>query len=271
MVIRSKWYYKFKLSYWLRKVIASLLRPRSIVLYIVGIIILVWLILFWSVRSRLYHPQYRITKVLFSTWSVSFYDDIALFDRIIQIYSGGYYSTIRIGSKESNIISDLEKTIPYVNSIIPISFSNNTLLVDVQFKNPFFRFRYNDKEYWIYDKTYISLHSGNLLGQNTPLILLPLYLSGTSESISGVLYSVNAEKMLYDYLLLQTSPIQWSITYVPGWEKYIIWNPNQRVYFNAKKDIGQQLHTLYVLKNNYNGFETLSQIDIGSLINPIVK
>lgn len=270
-MIRKSWYYKFQLLYWFRKVLASLLRPRSIVLYVIGIIVLVWLVLFRSIRSRLYNPEYRITKVLLTTWSVAVYNDITLFDRIVQVYSGSYYSTIRIGSMESNIIKDIENSTPYVDLISPVSFSNNTLLVDVKFKNPSFRFRYKDKEYAIYNKTYIELGSGDTLGQNTPLILLPLYLSGTSESISGVLYNVNVEKMLYDYLLLQTSPIQWSITYVPGWEKYIIWNPNQRVYFNTKKDIGQQLNTLYILKNNYNGFETLSQIDVGSLVNPIVK
>lgn len=58
---------------------------------------------------------------------------------------------------------------------------------------------------------------------------------------------------------------------MPGAEKYIIWNPLQRVYFNAKKSISEQLHTLVILKENYPGFEELKQIDVGSLVHPIVK
>ena len=256
---------------WIRKVIDGLLRPRSIVLYIMWIVIFVAIILTLSIRSRLYNPKYLIQKVVFSTWSVAMYDDILLFDRIVQIYSWSYYSTIRVGNKAWNMIEDLKNSTIYVDSIVPSWFSDNTLLVDVKFKDPSFKFRYNDREYGIYNNTYIPLTPNDQLGQKSPLILLPLYLSGSSESISGVLYGVNVEKMLYDYLLLQTSPIQGSITYIPGWEKYIIRNPNQRVYLNAKKDISQQITTLYILKNNYNGFENLKQIDVWSLINPIVK
>ena len=271
MIRRSKWYYKFKISYWFRKVFAWLLKPRSILLYVIGIIGIVSLVLILSIRSRLYNSEYLITKVMFTTGSVASYNDIELFDQIVKIYSGSYYSTVRIGNSASDIIEGLENTTSHVENIIPTSFSNNTLLVEVQFKNPSLRFRYNDTEYGIYDKTFIPLSTGDSLGQKTPLILLPLYLSGTSPSISWVLYNVDVNKILYDYLLLQTSPIQWSLTYIPGGEKYIIWNPNQRVYFNAKKDIWQQLNTLYILKNNYNGFESLSQIDVWSLPNPIIK
>ncbi len=251
--------------------IAWLLRPRSIVLYVMGIVLLVGLVLWESIRVRLYNPDYLIQKVVFSTGSIASYDDVALFDRIVHIYSGSYYSTARLGGDVSHMIDDVIKEMVYVDSIIPLWFSHNTLLVDVKFKNPAFKFRYKDQEYGIYTTTFIPLHPDDQLGQSSPLILLPLYLSGSSESISGVLYSVNVEKMLYDYLLLQTSPIQWSLTYIPGGEKYVIWNPNQRVYFNAKKNISQQLTTLYILKNNYNGFEDLKQIDVWSLANPIVK
>ena len=272
MIKKSRWYYKSKIWRWWYRFLHSVTKPGSLLFYVIGLIVVVWLVLSRSIRSRLYQPEYLIKKVLFTTWSIAQYNDIELFDKIIQIYSWSYYSTTRIWWTTSNMVEKLLSEKPYVSSIDVSSFSQNTLIVDVSFSSPLLRFRYNDKYYGIYqDKTALLLSTWDLLGQDKPLILLPLYLSGTSESISWVLYNISAEKLLYDYLLLQTSPIQWSLTYIPWGEKYIIWNPNQRVYLNAKKDIAQQLLLLYTLKNNYNGFENLKQIDVWSLVNPIIK
>lgn len=272
MIKRSRWYYSFKIWYWSRKIINIFFKAKSLWWYIAVLIAVVAFILWMNIRSRIYSAHYRIDKVVFSPESVQHYNDIELFDRIAHVYSGWYYSTLRLGSNQWAGIAQLLNKYSYVQSIAPQSFENNTLLVSVQFQEPVLKFRYIDRHYAIYkDKTILPLSDHDTLWRQSPLILLPLYLSGSSASISGVLYQVDVEKMLYDYLLLQTSPIQWSLTYIPGGEKYVIWNPEQRVYLNAKKDIAGQLHILNILKNNYGEFHLLKQIDVWSLSHPIVK
>ena len=270
-MIRRKKHYKFQFSRWSQKIIKSVLKPNSMILYVLWIVFVIGLFLTFNIRSRIYNSDYIISKVVFSTWSLASYNDSELFNDIIHIYSWTYYSTIRIGSTISSIIDTLVMKKWYISSIIPVSFSNNVLLVDVKFKEPMLKFYYNNMEYAIYENTFVPLSTGDQLGMKTPMISLPLYLSGTSQSISWILYNISVQKMLTDYLLLQTSPIQWTLTYIPGGEKYVIRNPNQKVYFNTKKDISKQLSLLYILKNNYNGFEDLKQIDVWSLDNPIVK
>lgn len=269
-MIRRK-QHKFQFSRHVRKIIKSILRPNRMVLYVVWIIVIIAGILILNIRARIYNSDYLISKVVFTTWSVAAYNDNELFSNIVHIYSWNYYSTLRIGGSVRSTIDDLISKVSYIQTITPSSFSNNTLLVDVSFKQPLLKFNYKDKEYGIYNDTFVALSTWDNLGKDTPIILLPLYLSGNSENISWILYDISVQKMLTDYLLLQASPIQWSITYIPGGEKYVIWNPNQQVYFNTKKDISKQLSLLYILKNNYNGFEDLKQIDVWSLDNPIVK
>lgn len=270
-MIKRRKRYKNQFSRSARKVIKSIMRPNTMVLYIVWIVAIVAGILILNIRSRIYNSSYLISKVVFTTWSVSVYNDSELFSQIVSIYSWSYYSTLRIGGSVTSTIDDLIQNVTYVRSIETSSFANNTLLVRVVFKEPLLKFSYKEKEYGIYNNAFIPLSTWDTLGQQTPIILLPLYLSGMSENISWILYNISVQKMLNDYLILQTSPIKWSITYIPGGEKYVIWNPNQQVYFNTKKDISKQLSLLYILKNNYNGFEDLKQIDVWSLDNPIVK
>jgi len=78
----------------------------------------------------------------------------------------------------------LQYSVPYIDTITPLSFVNNTVVVDIIFKDPLFRLRYKDEDYGIYDRTFIPLGKSDQLGLSTPLILLPLYLSGSSPSLS---------------------------------------------------------------------------------------
>jgi hypothetical protein len=125
--------------------------------------------------------------------------------------------------------------------------------------------------YGAYDNNLIVLGPQDSLWYGIPLVLLPIYLNESSQSISGLLYNININKMLYDLLLFKTVPISWSVTYIPWWDKYILRNNDIRIYFNAKKDINNQLVILSTLMSQYRWFDQLEQIDIGSLDNPIIK
>lgn len=248
------------------------LKKYSLLTYVIIWIFLWIVVIVWIIRSKLYSSHYVIKNVLITTWSISMYNDVDLYASIVSLYTGQYYSTLRLWSSTSHSINTLRESIEYIKSIQPITFSNNTLLVDVQFVLPTIVLRYNDKRYAIYTQwTILPLDESDQLGKTEPIISLPLYLSGMSSSISWVLYAITPSKLLQDYELLQTSPIQWSITYIPGGEKYVIWNPIQRVYFNAKKDIASQIYTLQLMKENYANFDNLEQIDVGSIFSPIVK
>ena len=262
-------YIWFKFRHWFRKITRAILKPRSVVVYSILALCLLGYIFFQSIKWKLYSDKYLIQKILFTTWTVASYDDEVILSDIISIYSWSYYSTLRLGNNASKQINQYIDDSPFIQSINPVSFADNVLVLEVIFVQPLFRFLYNNQQYGIYHEKFLPLYSGNTLGGATPLILLPLYLSGTSASMDGVMYYVDTDKMLLDYFLLKSAPIQWSITYIPWGEKYVIRNPLQKVYLNAKKDLKKQLSILYTLKSNYTWFNDLEIIDIGSLENPI--
>lgn len=208
---------------------------------------------------------------MYTSWSFQQYSDPEVYTAIWEMYSGTYYTALRM-FRETNITLDtVKEKYPFIQDVIIEKYANNTLLLHVEFVKPSLRFRYKESIYGMYDTYALPIRSWEILWNGTPLILLPIYLSGSSESISWVLYGINTKKILYDYLLLKTSPIHGSITYIPGGDKYILWNDKLRIYFNAKKDLNKQLLTLYLLMNNYQPFSTLEQIDLWSIDNPIVR
>lgn len=254
-----------------RKTYKSLHSPKLFRMIIRGAVLVVAVLIIQSIRSSLYQEGYLIKKILITSWTLQQYNDNNLFGDVVKVFSGSYYSLARVSRDKNREIRKIVQDNSHVEDIKILSFQDNELLVSIQFKEPLFRFDYNTQEYAIYeDKSFYLLSTGESLGQNTPLIKLPVYLSWSSESISWVLYGISVEKLLWDYLLLQNSPVQWSFTYIPWWEKYIIWHPEINVSFDAKKNIIPQLMNLLVLKNNYGWFESLRRIDIGSLKDPII-
>lgn len=236
------------------------------IMVIIGIWL--WWILVW--QKVLYNDTYYIQDVLFTKQSLSLYNDVNLYADIAELYSGNYYHTLHRW-KRNSMLDTIQSHYSFIDTIVLQEFTANTLLLDIKFRVPLVRLRHNNSLYAVYDEEILPLFSWERLADNTPLILLPLYLSGTAESLSWILYQLNPHKLLSDYLLLQTAPVQWSLTYVPWWEKYIFRNDRLRVYFNAKKEISWQLLQLLLLYKYYPDFDRIRQIDIGSIANPIIN
>lgn len=243
----------------------------SLSMVVMWLLLLIWIFLFVSLRSKIYHPTYKIDTILFTSWSIATHDDPILYASIVDIYSGTYYTSMKWFRPKLYVTEAIQSIYPVVRDIQEIEFANNTLLLDISFQQPLLRIRYHDGDYALYPDYFVSLWWDDTLATSTPLVLLPIYLSGTSTSLSGILYGLSPYKLLTDYLLLKTAPIQWSLTYVPWWEKYILRNEQQRVYFNTRKDISTQLLKLILLYKHYPWFDNLKQIDVGSIADPIVR
>jgi hypothetical protein len=184
-----------------------------------------------------------------------------------------YYFDVTLFGNANWYESKVKEEYPFIDTITIKGFNNNKLILDIKFKKPVLRFLYKNELYWAYNShsRLILLGKKDELWYNIPLILLPIYLNDSSQSIEWLLYNIDIDKMLYDFIMLKTIALSWSITYIPWWDKYIFRNDDIRIYFNGKKNINQQLLILSTLMTQYKWFHQLKQIDIGSLDNPIVK
>jgi hypothetical protein len=268
---RSFKYYGFRLQYIQHKISKFFRKSTSISL---SIIIIIWIVIIWfsySIYNKLYSADYRIDSIGYTIESINTYNDPLLYNTISLWYICRYYSDVKLLWDEKTYDKKIQEEFPFIESISIVSFSKNKLILDVKFHKPLLRFMYKNDIYWAYKNNLIILWTKDTLGYGIPLILLPQYLQWSSSDISWLLYNINLDKMLYDLLLLKSSSLSWSITYIPWGDKYILRNKDIRVYFNAKKDINHQLMILSTLMTEYRWFKDIKQIDVGSLDNPIVK
>lgn len=271
-MVRNSWsYYAFQVKHAVRRLFRQFSQPNILVIASLVAWCIVIYVLFRSISWRLHSDQYLIKNVLFTSGTVMDYDDDAFLLAIVDIYTGAYYSTLRLWSSSSKAIKHLIKEEDFVSEVRYLSFKDNTLLVDVVFHEPLMRVLYNSWYYAMYEKSLLKLPPTSTIAHTRPTIHLPLYLSWSSESIEWLLHEVNPSKMLEDYNALQSSSIAWSISYIPGAQRYVIRRPELQVYISAKKSIMEQLETLFLLKEHYAWFEGLEMIDIWSLKQPIVK
>lgn len=268
---RSIDYYGFKVKYMLRKFFNWMKKTHSFVTIIVAWIGILLLILWNNLYQRVYSDEYLINSIRYTSDSINTYNDPSLYSFISLSYICRYYFDLQLFGNDSVYEDQIKAQYPFIDSVTISSFNNNTLVLDIKFIKPSLRFFYKNMSYGAYDKNLIVLGPQDSLWYGIPLVLLPIYLNESSQSISGLLYNINTDKMLYDLLLLKTVPISWSVTYIPWWDKYILRNNDVRIYFNAKKDINHQIVILSTLMSQYRWFDQLHQIDIGSLDNPIVK
>lgn len=264
-------YYGFQLQYIQHKISKFFRKNTSINISILVIISFVFVGFWYSIYNKLYSVKYRIDSVGYTIESIDTYNDPLLYNMVWLWYLCRYYSDVKFLWDEELYNKKIQEKYPFIKKITIVSFINNKLILDIKYHKPLLRFMYNNTTYWAYKNNLVLLGPKDSLGYGIPLILLPEYLKTTSSSISWLLYNLNLEKMLYDLLLLKSSPLSWSVTYIPWWDKYILWNNNLRVYFNARKDINNQLMILSTLMTEYRWFNSLKQIDVGSLDNPIVK
>ena len=246
-------------------------QPNILLIGIIAGALLLVYILMQSILSRLHAKHYVIESVLFTSGTIQNYDNDEFLLDIVSMYSWAYYSTLRLWSTSSQAIKSFIKEKEFLEDVRYLSFEDNKLVIDVIFRKPLVRLVYNSGSYALYDHSILELPAESTIAKDVPSINLPLYLSGSSESIDGILYEVIPSKMLADYYLLQSAVVRGSISYIPGAQRYVIWRPEIQIYINAKKDIIEQLQTLFVLKEHYPWFESLQTIDLGSLKQPIIK
>jgi hypothetical protein len=222
------------------------------------------LIIVWSaIIPRYFHQDnYIIKNILYTTSSLSIYDDPSTYTTISWLYKQKSITSVKRFNKKS-IEEEVITKFPYISSVAIKKFLNNKLTLDIQFIQPSAVAILSNKRFALYENSPLLLYSGNTLGQKSPSFYLPSYLSGT-QFLSGMLYSQSLDKITKDITLLSQLSLSGSITYVPGWEKYIYRTETRHIYFNAKKSLTDQIDNLQNLIQTYPKFSTLTRIDLGS-------
>lgn len=250
-------------------------RKKKKKLPVIYLWIIILVIIIGGIAIRLHffftNDNYRIRHIRYTVANIQQYNNVDMYTKITSYLSGEslrYRSLLGYGDIEDAIY----ETIPYINTISFVPQWPETVRATISFLDPLLVMQYHEKKWAIYSGGYsIPLFSWNTLGVSSKHIRLPIYLSGVN-ALSGVFFSTPFDKIYHDRLLLDSYINSGGfITYIPGWEKYVLVNGDYRYYFNAKKDMQMQIDTLLHLKQYYKDFPRLHQIDIGSLNYPIVQ
>lgn len=232
--------------------------------YIVLIVAWIMILLLSIILPRYFNQSSDlITKVLYTTKSLSLYDDPWLYTTLSSFYKQKTSLSLkRFGSRslERQIISE----IPYISSIVIKNINSSSLTLDVAFTSPPLVVSVWNKRFALYSWLFLPLYSGNALGNSSPLLFLPSYLSGKQQNLSWLLYMLPLEKLASDVVRLTQLPFSGMVTYIPGGEKYIYRNERRHIYFNAKKSLTGQIDSLMNLMTNYQWFNNLTRIDLWS-------
>ena len=216
------------------------------------------------------NDSYRIRHVRYTTTDIQHYPNIDMYTMISASLTGEslrYRSIIWYNA----IAEDIYRRLPYIAHLAFTPQWPSTIHVDITFREPPLIMHYMTGTWAVYSWWYtIPLFSGNTLGRDAKLLRLPVYLTGLSH-LSGIFFDVWFDKIYHDRVLLDPLiATWWFVTYIPGGEKYILVNGPYRYYFNAKKDIQNQIDMLLYFKNNYAWFASVTQVDLWSLNYPIV-
>lgn len=242
------------------------IRRFSSFFFVVSIIIALGFVFTYIFQSTIFSSDYTITSVRYDSWSVSLFDEPALYSTISKNLQGKNYYLMRLFGKW-DVFATIQEQFPMVSSMDIFFLEKNTAAVSLRFDDPLMVVVAGERKFAVYDATNIlPLYPQNTLWQDTVQLMLADYASGM-DTLDGLFFRV-APDTLFTQLLSFDDYFRkpYTVLYFPGVEKTQITAADGKVlYINNLGDIDAQLAKIDMLKKYYPEFDRLWQIDLGSL------
>lgn len=218
-------------------------------------------------------PVHTINSIWYSKETVETFEDPQLYKSIKQFVIGKNYFTLK-WFEFNTFIEETKQDYAIINTINLEKSWIDKVIVDIDFKTPSLIFNDWKRYLWSFDWNFFDVYSGSwmLSGQN--IINLPEYNS-IIQDFYGFYHRVpeNKLKLQIDELV----SFFWKenireIDYLPWWSKTILvlkeW---KSIMLNNLKNFWDQLNKFYILKNNYPEFDLITEFDLWSNDDIIVK
>lgn len=219
---------------------------------------------FLLLKYTLFVPEYVIKKVDYSLSSVQQYDNPYLYKQISTLIKWENYYVVHWNNWK--ILSQVQVVFPFVTDVIITYKSSNKVFVKVLFDQPQLVMRSEGLKFWVYQDHVFQIFSGNTLGSGT-MGMDVLSFTSWLQFLTGIFYQQSAENLIENlFLLKQWFPKIQGFVYLPGGQRTIVVLPgDKKVYINNVLDIQQQIKNYQLLQKYYPDFNTLKEIDLGSL------
>ena len=221
-------------------------------------------------KHTLFVPAYIISTIQYDSGSVQQLDDPYLYRAISTQLRGENQYVLKRNKK--SILANIQKKFPIVSDLIMTYVARNTLSVEVSFSPPDMMIKNQGLTFGVYEDYIFPIYSGNLIwsqgtGQAGQTILhLPLYASGLTN-IDGLFYKQSAKQIKQQIEIIAPAfPTAKMIAYLPGGERTVVIIPDgKRIFINNLSDIASQIKSFELLKKYYPEYNSLREIDLGSL------
>lgn len=218
---------------------------------------------FFFLQRSIFNHQYIVKRVVYASWDIAWYDEPYLYKRINTRIKGENYYVVRLF--KSRVLDEIKSTYPMVSDISFEYVSSNTVSVKLTFIPIDMVIRNQGVKFALIGSTVLQIYTGNKIGNGIKVLDLPSYLSGMN-SLSGLFFRQPATWLVQQIeLLYQWFPWLDHIEYLPWWERSIVYLDGKKFYINNGADISNQIRNYQLLKKYYKEYNSLEDIDLGSL------
>lgn len=173
----------------------------------------------------------------------------------------------------SSLYDTLANDYPFLKSITIRRPNSHTLRVSASFEKPNLVFQLIDRKRASYNEDLVALSPDLTRWQDVTPVFLPRYLEWLTD-LDGIFFKTKEEQFVKTLATirstLRSDGIQ-AITYIPGWEKFLIEYDGKSFYVDLTKDIDIQLAKLLDVEMYYEDYQYLLTIDLGSSEYTIIK
>jgi len=233
---------------------------------IVWIVFIFFAWVYWSfmvLKNTIFNHQYVIKNIIYDTWDIQWYDNPYLYKLIGNWIRGENYSVVK--RYISRVINDVVNQYPMVTDIGVDYRSSNTVFVKLTFKPIDMIIKNQDTKFALIGDVLLPLYSGNAIANGIKILDMPEYMSGINN-FTGLFYKISAEILTQQIdILYQEFPNLHHIEYLAWWQRSIVYLDGKKYYINNLWDIPNQIKNYQLLKKYYKEFNSLDDVDLGSL------
>jgi len=218
---------------------------------------------FLLLRNTIFDTQYTIKRVIYDSGDIKRYDEPYMYKLITNRITDENYYVVKRYIKR--MINDVTSQYPMVIDVAVDYRSTNTVFVKLTFRTIDLIINNQEQKFGIVGNSFFPVYSGNAIVNGVRDIYLPEYLSGL-ESLSWIFFRIPAETLVQQInMLYEWFPGFHHIEYLPGGDRSIVYKEWRKLYINNLGDIPNQIRNYELAKKYYKDFDTLAEIDLGSL------
>lgn len=233
---------------------------------VIRIIFIAFALVYWwflLLKNTIFAHQYVIKRVLYDSWDIARYDDPYMYKLINTRIKGENYYVVKM--YKTRVLDDVQSKYPIISDLGVDYRSSNTVFVKLTFRPLDMVIRNQDLRYGLIGNTLLPIYSWNKIANGINILDLPEYLSGMT-AMSWLFYRQSATELVQQTeLLYQWFPGLHHIEYLPWGERSIVYLDGKELYINNLWDIPNQIRNYQLLKKYYKDYNSLSEIDLGSL------